>query len=133
LGGNTEKWFAEGVRLFNRQRYFEAHEAWEEVWTPSRDPARRFLQALIHFAVGLHHLESGNAVGAQRQFGKGLAKGEPYRPNWAGVNLELIASEIEGLIEDSSNTRRARIEWSKQKLEKGEGWPILGGPPPQAP
>ena len=42
-----------GVLLFNRQDYFEAHEAWEDLWSESHGPARKFYQGLIQAAVGV--------------------------------------------------------------------------------
>lgn len=54
-----------GIEYFNSQRYFEAHEAWEEVWLRSQGDAKVFYQMLIQAAVGLHHYERGNARGAR--------------------------------------------------------------------
>ncbi len=53
-----------GVLLFNRQDYFEAHEAWEDLWSESHGPERRFYQGLIQAAVGLCHFVNGNRNGA---------------------------------------------------------------------
>jgi uncharacterized protein len=88
-----------GAELFDAGRYFEAHEAWEELWMPERGPDRPFLQALIHFAVGCHHRERGNVVGAARQWRKGLTKIAPFAPSHRGVETARLASEVEALLE----------------------------------
>ena len=77
---------AEGIALFNRGRYFECHEAIEEIWRPERGPGRLFLQSLIHVAVGLHHHGRGNRRGAERQLRKAMLKLGAYLPAFAEVD-----------------------------------------------
>ncbi len=62
------------MEAFNREDFFEAHELWEQIWTQAEPPERTFLQALIHFAVGYHHVRRGNTAGGLRQLNKGLSK-----------------------------------------------------------
>ncbi|HWP45235.1 MAG TPA: DUF309 domain-containing protein [Blastocatellia bacterium] len=57
-----------GIDHFNARRYFEAHEAWEEIWLRSDGDAKLFYQMLIQAAVGLHHYERGNARGAKGMY-----------------------------------------------------------------
>ncbi|MDM7324494.1 MAG: DUF309 domain-containing protein, partial [Thermus sp.] len=40
--------------LFQKGRYFEAHEVLEEVWREAHGEKRRFLQGLILLAAALH-------------------------------------------------------------------------------
>jgi uncharacterized protein len=57
-----------GVLLFNEQAFFEAHEVWEDLWTESHGPERRFVQGLIQAAVGLCHFGNGNLRGAMKLY-----------------------------------------------------------------
>lgn len=63
-----------GVVLFNEERFFDAHEAWEELWLAAEDPTRRWLQGLIQLAAGWHHLRKGNERGGRRLLRSALAK-----------------------------------------------------------
>ncbi len=90
-GGDPLQVFQEGIDLFNRQEFYDCHEYLEEVWTPTRQPDRWFLQSLIHFAVGFYHHQRRNKVGAVRQLGKGVKKIQGYLPEWDGV----VTGEIE--------------------------------------
>ena len=45
--------YLKGIEFFNACDYFEAHEAWEELWTDYRGELRRFYQGLIQVAVAL--------------------------------------------------------------------------------
>ena len=83
----------EGVALFNREHFFEAHEALEDVWRPARGPERAFLQALIHLAVGFYHWRNGNSEGAVRQLRKGLRKLAGYLPVYMGIDTMRLYRE----------------------------------------
>jgi hypothetical protein len=54
----------EGIELFNRRSFFEAHERWEIAWRAADGIERRLLQGLIQAAAALLHLERGNRRGA---------------------------------------------------------------------
>lgn len=60
--------YLEGIEHFNAQRYFDAHEVWEEIWLHSSGDAKVFYQMLIQAAVGLHHYERGNARGTRGMY-----------------------------------------------------------------
>lgn len=89
---------ARGVELFNRGEFFEAHEVWEEAWTPERDPRRLFLQSLIHVTVGAYHAMQGNPVGACRQLRKALRKIPPYLPAYEGVDTARLSEDTHRLL-----------------------------------
>jgi len=57
--------YLQGIEHFNAQRYFDAHEVWEEIWLQSSGDTKLFYQMLIQAAVGLHHYERGNVRGAR--------------------------------------------------------------------
>ena len=77
---------SEGVALFNEQRFWHAHEAWERLWLIERGPEKRFLQGLIQLAAAYHHVVRGNHRGARRLFDAALAKLEPFDADHDGVD-----------------------------------------------
>jgi len=89
--------FEKAIDLFNRGEFFDAHEEWEELWTPKSAADRPFLQALIHFAVACLHHQRGNAVGFERQRSKGRRKIGAYLPEHEGLNLEALTRQMENL------------------------------------
>ena len=101
--------FRRGIELFNQQKFFECHEVLEEIWTPARGPERLFLQALIHFAVGLYHHQRGNRPGAERQLRKGLKKISGYLPDYWGVETEKLRRAIERRLQVIESGRVVRI------------------------
>ena len=57
--------FENGIDLFNEGRFFECHEAWEEVWKRSDGEQKLFYQGLIQAAVAILHAQRGNLQGAR--------------------------------------------------------------------
>lgn len=86
--------FHEGVARFNRQEFFEAHEAWEELWHNTTGEGKDFVQGLIQVASSLHHFQNGNMRGAVILYGSGLELLSPYGARYAGVNLELLRTNF---------------------------------------
>ena len=93
MGQGAPTLFRRGIELFNRGEFFECHEVLEEVWTPTKQPERWFLQSLIHFAVGFYHHQKDNSIGATRQLRKGLEKIQAYLPEWGGIGTASIEAD----------------------------------------
>jgi uncharacterized protein len=64
----------EGIRLFNAQKFFEAHEALEAVWLTSSGEEKVFLHGLIQIAAAFHHQTRRNPAGFRSLLEKGLEK-----------------------------------------------------------
>ena len=90
--------FLEGVALFNRGEYFEAHEVWEDWWRDCPASERRFAQALIQAAVAVYHYRRGNYAGASRLFHSGRRYMDAYRPTHCGLNVPDFWARVESHV-----------------------------------
>lgn len=95
---SSEPRFHEGIAEFNRRRFFEAHEVWEDLWHGYRDIDRSFLQGLIQIAAGCYHLQTGNRRGVLSLIEKGVAKLKRSRGAPAGIDLEGLINRCEALF-----------------------------------
>ena len=43
--------FEKGLNEYEKGDYFEAHEAWEDLWSDFNFPDRKFIQGLIQLSV----------------------------------------------------------------------------------
>jgi predicted metal-dependent hydrolase len=85
-----------GVELFNRGLFWEAHEAWEEAWTPDRHgPDRGFYKGLIQVAAGCLHYRRRNRRGAVNKWRSGAAYLRPYLPSHHGVELAPLVALVD--------------------------------------
>jgi predicted metal-dependent hydrolase len=64
--------FEDGCRLFDGGEYFEAHEAWEDLWNLAQGARNAYLQGLIQVAAGLVHARRGNWNGLRKLFSSAL-------------------------------------------------------------
>jgi uncharacterized protein len=86
--------FADGVALFNAGRFFEAHEAFEELLDDVEEDERwDLLVALIQVAVGYHKWTSGHP-GAARMLGLGLEKLAAFPDVAWGIDVGALGARV---------------------------------------
>jgi uncharacterized protein len=81
------EFFDAGIDLFNRGRFFECHEAWEQVWLRATGEEKLFYQGLIQAAVAILHAERGNREGAASMYAKARAKLDPLPDHCRGLAI----------------------------------------------
>ena len=99
-GQTTPPLLAEGVRLFNEGRYFEAHEVLEEAWLAEATEVRELYKGLLQVGVGLLHARRGNRRGALRLLDRGMSGLAPFSPRTLGL-------DVHALMRDAAHTRGA--------------------------
>jgi predicted metal-dependent hydrolase len=90
-GMSHEELLQLGADRFNAKQFFEAQEAWEEVWLDSARELRHFYQGLIQVAAAYVHLQRNEYPGTVRLLHEGLRKIEAYPPVMLGVDLAGLA------------------------------------------
>lgn len=87
------KSMSEGVRLFNEQKYWECHEALEEIWLEERqDPARNIYWAVIQVAASCIHYRDKKITGAQGMIMKSKEKFRRCR------EMNLITEDVKKFL-----------------------------------
>ncbi len=84
------EFFDEGFDLFNEGKFFECHEAWEELWKRSDGDAKLFYQGIIQAAVAILHAQRGNLTGAASLYGKASEKLDQLPSEHMGIALEEL-------------------------------------------
>ena len=85
----------EGIRLFNRQKYFEAHEALEAVWLKAEGEEKTFLHGLIQVAAAFHHYTRGNPAGFRSLLDKGWKKLERFGAVRDELDLASLRKQLQ--------------------------------------
>lgn len=89
----------EAARLFDAQRFFEAHELLEGVWrSDSERGDRGFWKGLTQMAVGWCHMQRGNAPGAVSVLSRAVANLEPYPSPHRGVDTAALVASARAAI-----------------------------------
>lgn len=71
---DRKKKFEVGLAHFNTEKFFEAHEFWEEIWLVESEPEKTFLQGLIQVAAAFHHFQRENPDGTESLLASGIVK-----------------------------------------------------------
>jgi len=87
--------FESGLLFFNSGSYYQAHEIWEDLWRETPGPVRVFYQGLIQAAVGLHHLQRGNELGARGQIAKSIGHLTNFEENPHSVDTRDLIEQLQ--------------------------------------
>ena len=93
--GEKEALFQKGLMEYEKGDYFEAHEAWEDLWSDYNLTDRKFIQGLIQLSVSFVHLRNGNMNGARSLLKKCSEKFQPYQHLQRGINMDELKMGIE--------------------------------------
>jgi predicted metal-dependent hydrolase len=105
----------EGLGLVLARRWFDAHEAIEEVWAETEEGEwRECLQVLIQQCVAFEHLRRGNALGAFNVWNKARGKLRKLGECYAGIEIGPWGEAITVFYEQARLADRV-----KQQLEGG--------------
>ncbi len=89
------KIIAEGVRLFNAQKYWECHEELEHHWLEEPGPIRNVYWAVIQVAAAMIHYREANLIGARGLIFKAKQKFE--RCEQFQIESELLNNQLSWL------------------------------------
>ena len=90
-----EKSLADGLALARAERYFEAHEAFEDAWRAAGPDERDFFQGLVHVVVAWYQDGRGNETGCGRQLEKAARRLAAYAPRHRGVDVASLLAQVE--------------------------------------
>ena len=90
---------AEAERLVLTGQPFYAHEVLEGPWHLAEPPERAFWQGLAQVAVGLTHVQRGNATGARTLLRSGAEKLAAYEDGHEGVAVRRVAAAATALAD----------------------------------
>lgn len=112
--------FVDGVRHWNEGRWFEAHEAFEELMDVVEDDDAhwRLLLALVQVAVGYHKASSGHP-GAERMLGLGLQKLAGFPDVAYGVRVDALRARVTADL--ASGDVAGRVADDPPRLTLGRG------------
>jgi uncharacterized protein len=90
----TQGALADGLRLYDADEFFAAHEAWESVWLGAREPDKTFLQGLIQVTAAFYHLQRNNPLGTMLLLQAALRRLERYPARFGGISVGLLCDDI---------------------------------------
>ena len=93
-----EESFFNALNLFNNQKWYEAHDAFEDIWNTLDGDERQIIQGILQVSVSQFHLSKGNLNGATILLGEGLGRIKNRTNNNLGIDLETFCKCLEELL-----------------------------------
>jgi len=127
---------AQGLRLFNEGKYFEAHEALEVAWLEEKGKIRDLYRGILQVGVAYLHITRGNYNGAVKVHGRSVRWLKDFPPVCRGIHVEGLRRDAEEAINEVMRLGEQRIgefdltrlmpvrwdeDWGKLKQAHTEG------------
>jgi len=106
-----ERWFESqpylhGIELFNQRKFWDSHEAWEEIWLLTDGIQAEFLQGLIQSAAALLKYQRNEPAPALRLYNTAKGRLDLCPDDYMGLNVRAfqiaMAACFAPLIDDRS-------------------------------
>tara|TARA_B100000524_G_scaffold103076_1_gene49533 strand:- start:643 stop:1011 length:369 start_codon:yes stop_codon:yes gene_type:complete len=91
------------LNLFNNHQWYEAHDAFEEIWNSVDGDERQVIQGILQVSVSQFHLSKGNFNGATILLGEGLGRIKTRTEINIGIDLESLCLCLEDLLNKLQN------------------------------
>jgi len=99
---NAREVLARGADLFNRGLYWEAHEAWEELWLTLEDGTKLFVQGLIQVAAAGHKaFAQKQPRGCVKLLTTALEKLDRAPPDFLGVETRKFVPAVHRMLDEA--------------------------------
>ena len=95
---NFENSLFNALNLFNSQKWYEAHDAFEDIWTTLDGDERQIIQGILQVSVSQFHLSKGNLNGATILLGEGLGRIKNRTNINLGIDLDSFCKSLEKLL-----------------------------------
>ena len=89
---------SKALNLFNNHKWYEAHDAFEEIWNSVDGDERQVIQGILQVSVSQFHLSKGNLNGATILLGEGLGRIKNRTKIKLGIDLESFCRSLEELL-----------------------------------
>lgn len=101
LSEATQRSLHRGANLFNAEKFWEAHEAWEDAWQVEEGEVKLFLQGLIQVAAGLYKIEQNVPRGCASLLSTALEKLLHVGVGLGGVDYDDFVPRVARCLEEA--------------------------------
>ncbi len=99
----------EGIRLFNKGKFFEAHEELEIAWNEETGPVRDLYRGILQIAVTYLHITRGNYEGAAKVYGRSLKWMKDWDDVCRGIRVGKLREDAERVMEEVERLGKNRM------------------------
>ena len=108
----------QGILLFNKGKYFEAHEELEAAWKEETGRIRELYQGILEAAVTYLHISRGNFPGAVKVYGRSMKWLKDWPEICRGVEVGQLRRDLEAAMVEVHLFGGTRLALFDQSLYK---------------
>lgn len=105
--------YLSGIQLFNDHKFWESHEAWEEIWLHCDGVQSEFLQGLIQAAAALLKYQRNEFPPALRLCNTALGRLKQCPDHYMGLNVRAFEHAFKACMQPVLSGQNTAIENSK--------------------
>jgi predicted metal-dependent hydrolase len=113
---------AEGLRLMNAGKYFEAHEALEAAWNEEEGSVRELYRGILQIAVVYLHIMRRNYNGAVKVYGRSQKWLKDWPDICRGIQVGELRKDAEAVITEVNRLGAERLSEFDRSLLKTVKW-----------
>ena len=98
------------ISLFNNKKWYEAHDAFEDIWNNLDGDERQIIQGILQVSVSQFHLSKGNLNGATILLGEGLGRIKTKTNNDLGIDLDSFCYCLDKLLKKLQHKEKVSEE-----------------------
>jgi len=99
----------EGLKLFNKKQFFEAHEELEDAWRDEKGSIRYLYQGVLQAAVTYLHITRGNYEGAVKLYERCTKLLKDYPDTCRGIQVGKLKADLNDVIQEVQRLGREKI------------------------
>jgi hypothetical protein len=118
---------AEGIRLFNEGKFFEAHEELEIAWNEEIGPIHDLYRGILQIAVTYLHITRGNYDGAIKVHARSLKWMDGWSDICRGIHVVKLREDVEIVMREVGRLGKEgignfdtslfkQIQWNERRL-----------------
>jgi predicted metal-dependent hydrolase len=113
---------AQGLRLFNAGKYFEAHEALEDAWNAEPGKVNELYRGILQIAVVYLHITRGNYEGAVKVYSRSQRWIKDWPARCRGIEVEELRKNAANVIAEVQRLGKEKIGQFNLSLLKPITW-----------
>lgn len=111
-----------GLRLFNAQEYFEAHEALEDAWNAEEGTAKNLYRGILQTAVVYLHITRRNYHGAVKVYERSKKWFAGIPSVCKGIHIDELQKDAAVVMKEVQRLGEERISEFDAELLKPAKW-----------
>lgn len=108
----------QGIELFDKGQYWEAHEALEAAWRDESNPVRYLYQGILQVGIVYLQIERNNFIGMAKMFERCKKWLRPWPDQCRGIDVAQLRADVAAAVTAAGKLGPGNLEGFDRSLFK---------------